>query len=866
MAIVALLSDIVRSCYRFQSNILRRPASAYAVSHSFGQCRYPVTRLGLVRWYISCDSGREDRFGDVAGYNIASRKAVANIYLAKNRYNQEKAFYYLLMKYRSEHLENYPGNEPATRKPSDRSAADRNQQQRSNSTSHRPQTRGKGYTIGPNESTEDCHCSQGSRLHPQTDHSGDSQARYAHDQYPQRQHSKPYLRAVASRSSLAASVRYGMSSSPSGYRSVRPSRSYKRHVNFKHHNSRNARSDKHMLTVRNNTDKGAGVDAEYREDLDREDSPKFEHPEAALPPRSRRESATIAKRRSTVVIDGLVLDGGYAGVAQSFNKKMSFMREKEDAERRRIASRELEEVCEKAFNGSVVRSSFATLSTVKSTGYTANESINTIQANTFSDDMTCSSHGNTQSPSQSLYAFSPSRTESNLPSDALIGEQSQDRNTLRIFQDGENNPDKGCLDDVIEHLDRLMDSSSRLRSIDQLRAVSHAGIPLNLGRSPLGSRDTPAMVRQYLDQEERDHQRYLVARATLRNVSAPNPHKILTLDHQSKQLVPANTVFRPASLIVRPKSDLRSPMDETPRSETRNTIRAVNEALRFDVPMPTPELRHPVDQKENRNDRLRVVDDGNWDSRFVGAREPVTINAANEPKKKRSFMNIFTGKKVPKADKGKDKSGDEKNPKALGTPGGHTTCTHPSVDELNIEKGTFGRRSGNVLRRFVSRDAKRELYDAKNELGVENGSNMALNSMTGKMIPSSVVCFDFVLLTFGVDGGNPLASCFSPGGYLSDEDFSPGLESQDEFARVMGQRNWFQRVLNVKPASRIIHCSISALQFRREILKLYREWLKYGLVIVEDDRKGLVLRARVGSPNSEFLVFHLGFLVWPGLM
>lgn len=95
---------------------------------------------------------------------------------------------------------------------------------------------------------------------------------------------------------------------------------------------------------------------------------------------------------------------------------------------------------------------------------------------------------------------------------------------------------------------------------------------------------------------------------------------------------------------------------------------------------------------------------------------------------------------------------------------------------------------------------------------------------------------------------------------MSGEETSPFLENHDEFARVMGQRNWFQKVLNVKPASRIIHFNISAFQCRKEILKLYKNWLKHGLVIVEDDRKGLVLRARVGNPNSESFLSDLNCL------
>lgn len=618
---------------------------------------------------------------------------------------------------------------------------------------HRPQTRGRNYVPGPNECVADCYCSGQPHAQPQVDRSRASQGRYVHVQDLQRQ---PRLKVAASRSSLAATataaVRYSnrsgerrchrsksslMSNSPSTYRSIKPSKSYKRHISFKYHNSRNVRSGKPKLTVRNDADKGIWVDAEYRQDLDREDSPKFEQPEAALRPRKRRESASITKRRSTVVIDGLVLNGGYSGAVQSLKNKTSFIRENEDAERRRMVSKELEEVCEKAFNGCGLGSSLTTLSTVKSIGYTADESINTIDASIISHAIVCSSPS-IQTPSQSLYTNTLSSTENNLPFDTPIRKRIDDINTSRISQDEKNGPEKGCLDDVIEHLDRLMDSASKLRSIDKLRAVSHGGVPLNLGRSPLNLGDTPAMMRQYLDQEERDHQRYLIARATLRNVSTPNPHRTPTIsrhDHQSKQSIPTNMALEPAPLNVRPKSALRSPIDETPRSETRNTIHAVNEALRFDAPMPTPELRLPVDQREVQNDRSKAAS-GNWNTKFVGTSEPVTIKAVNEPKKKRSFMDIFTGKKNVKTDKNKDKFEDEKNLKAPGTPdtpGDFGTFTHPSIDAPDTEKGTFGRRSGNALRRFVSRDTKKELGLANNTGGESAGSNMALNSMLGKL-------------------------------------------------------------------------------------------------------------------------------------
>ena len=67
----------------------------------------------------------------------------------------------------------------------------------------------------------------------------------------------------------------------------------------------------------------------------------------------------------------------------------------------------------------------------------------------------------------------------------------------------------------------------------------------------------------------------------------------------------------------------------------------------------------------------------------------------------------------------------------------------------------------------------------------------------------------------------------------------------------MSQRNWFMKFLNVKPAYRVICFNISPTATRKEIMKLWKEWVKYGLAIVEDDRKSLVMRARVGTPNSE---------------
>lgn len=696
-------------------------------------------------------------------------------------------FYCLLMKYRYEHLENYPGAEPAPAYQQPKAlyqlaatVTGRNPRQHANNLAYRGneclrQTgsfaspkRGNNYSLPPisgNEGTvesstiTDNHYSRGSRSQDQPDRSGGSMGRHLNGDVSIHHRPGPPLRTVASRSSITNSTRYGnrsggrrryhsrsslashLSNSPSAYRPTRPSLNQKRQVSFNRQGSRNAKGDRTKLTIRNDANHEVWVDDnEQHSDLGREDTPTFEEPLAVLPPKGRKESASITKRRSAVVIDGQVLDGGYASAAQSL--RMSFLREDEEAKRRRMVSKELEEACEKAFNSSAVRSSFATLSTVKSDGTINDESIvRATDINNPSDSMDYSIEVSRPATAiQHLYAADLDGTNTrqlpNLPPHELVRKRSDGRNTLRIFGDGENDPDKGCLDDVIEHLDRLMDSSAKLHTIEQLRAVSQGGMPLNLGGTLVNSKNHPALIKQYLDQEERDHQQYLVARANLRNVSTPNPHRNSTMSSHGQGRKPVSNnaksaPLEPAPLNIRPRSD-RKPMGETPRSETRATIRAVNEALRFDASMPTPELNLPIREQEVKHDGPRFVS-GNWNLGCMEASELVPSKGAKDIKKKRSFLDILTGKKAAKDGKSKAKSVDEKDQKVPSTPHtlGPSTFDYQPTDAINIEKGTFGRRSGNMLRRLVSRDAKKEL-----ELGNENKTE--LGSTPGKSI--SFVC------------------------------------------------------------------------------------------------------------------------------
>lgn len=78
-------------------------------------------------------------------------------------------------------------------------------------------------------------------------------------------------------------------------------------------------------------------------------------------------------------------------------------------------------------------------------------------------------------------------------------------------------------------------------------------------------------------------------------------------------------------------------------------------------------------------------------------------------------------------------------------------------------------------------------------------------------------------------------------------------------------QNWFAKFFHIKPASRVICLSVSKAKARREIVKILKDWRKYGLrdVVTERSEVGDLIRGRVDSMNwksskipllSEFLL------------
>lgn len=651
-----------------------------------------------------------------------------------NSFNQEKVFYFLLLEYRKQHLENYPGTEHApgssdlnqqsgsslqpaksitsrAQRHSSGNAAYRHNQLYQNDTvdtgDYRPHARGKGRTTEFGDRIED------NNHNPSPTHHA-SHERYADNEDLECQKSASHPRVIASRSSLINPMRHAsrssgrrghhskaslvsyMSSSPSAYRSVRHSHS-KRHVSFNHHRScSKGRSRSKLVVARDNTNQEVWVDEESR--FDREDTPKFREPSAALLPKSRGEYSTEGSSLSGSKVPNVRNTGG----VMASRKRMSFMRENEEAERRRKVSKELEEACERAFNSSVIRSSFTSLGTIKSLGDVTVDHISNATDATNSDDNAPGTIGRATVSTQTDYSGSffgtTKRKPPNLPSELSSVKYDDGKNTLQTPEDDGDASKKGCLDAVIEHLDRLMDSSANMNGSEKLRAVSQGGKPLNMGGLPLNSRDHPNLMRKYLDQEEIDHQKHLLTRANIRNVSAPNPQRISHLIGHEIEF--ASTSMNVAPLNIRPRSTTRNPQSEMLESE--KAVHIVDEALKPDNIISVQ--FEGLAQKGDPRYGYKNASSSDRNSISKEASLPVDRTIDKDIKKKRSFLGIFTGKKTIKDVKNMIKPGDNYS-EVIGT-----TSTHEdhSSGATNTEKITFGKRSGNALRRFVSRDAKKE--------------------------------------------------------------------------------------------------------------------------------------------------------------
>jgi serine/threonine-protein kinase HSL1 (negative regulator of Swe1 kinase) len=63
--------------------------------------------------------------------------------------------------------------------------------------------------------------------------------------------------------------------------------------------------------------------------------------------------------------------------------------------------------------------------------------------------------------------------------------------------------------------------------------------------------------------------------------------------------------------------------------------------------------------------------------------------------------------------------------------------------------------------------------------------------------------------------------------------------------------NWFARVFQIKPATRVVALNTSKLKGRKDVLKLLRDWKQFGMEEAHLDKASGVIRGRVGEVNCK---------------
>jgi len=83
---------------------------------------------------------------------------------------------------------------------------------------------------------------------------------------------------------------------------------------------------------------------------------------------------------------------------------------------------------------------------------------------------------------------------------------------------------------------------------------------------------------------------------------------------------------------------------------------------------------------------------------------------------------------------------------------------------------------------------------------------------------------------------------------LLDEDELDNI-GRDEFKRVVAQRGWLKNVFKGKPAFKLMCFNRPAAAVYSEISSLFQAWRSLGIIVAQDDNRGLVVRARVTDAN-----------------
>ncbi|KAL1639549.1 serine/threonine-protein kinase gin4 [Diplodia intermedia] len=235
----------------------------------------------------------------------------------------------------------------------------------------------------------------------------------------------------------------------------------------------------------------------------------------------------------------------------------------------------------------------------------------------------------------------------------------------------------------------------------------------------------------------------------------------------------------------------------------------------LDVATQTTPLQTPVSASSTSTaaKEEKITKKRSWFKRRVSERDPP------EQQQQQQAGDYARRPRIPDAWQGLDDRLDRPKPRAISY----------NKQDRNVPNGSASSHS-----EFPLRDSEKEKSDKL------AGLRKNLASLFGKKMPEKKGRGSLMLMPSNYSASSLPSSAFSFG-----DDFEPSVPRYTE-----GQ-NWLSRFLHIKPAAKIIVFKVGRGRVRQEIVRLLRDWKRFGVRDVKFDRATNIIQARVDKTNRE---------------
>lgn len=469
---------------------------------------------------------------------------------------------------------------------------------------------------------------------------------------------------------------------------------------------------------------------------------------------------------------------------------------KEDA---RKVSHELSQICEEAFNGSSV-TTIRTASTSTEMGYeTPTTPVSMVSPDRVDQSLRNNNRVSYHPPRESSRSYG-------------IQELTETRQKLVEHSSGRNDNIPGYLSGVIGHLDRLIEEEQSQKFGRVLRENEPRFVdPFAAPTPPTSDLPLPAITEEF-------------ASPVRGNPDEVSPKRRPKLRHTTTRHSDGKATIR-----MVPQSSLGSMQEVKPLM-----IRKKNQLMEPDT---------------HTTDPMRAFSAGSRQSRNPGGLDPISEVPLSPKKDEKGTENkkwswfrarSQTSDLLPALPPKDTPSIIPSNGTVIVNPPQEPQSpTHREGERIPTRK-TSMERFGGALKKLVSKKSSKTPLPE-----------------TGRLNPRSCTGFSLRLFQDNPTPKDRRQSDLACKGYPETDSSFEADDPQNPFQnkrRSIANHNWFARVFQLKPATRVIALNTSKVKGRKIVHHLLVDWEDYGMEDVRMDKANSIVHGRVGEANCKFII------------